>query len=77
MEESPDDDSGGDDEQAKDLIAAEGATLFLAALLFSNLLVVRLYAAFDHRYGAEVNLDQYSGTAVLKGLLRLQGESSA
>ena len=53
MEESPDDDSGRDDEQAKDLIAAEGATLFLAALLFGNLLSVRLDAAFDHGNGAD------------------------
>ena len=48
MEESPDDDSSREDEHAKDLIAAEGATLFRAALLFGNLLSVRLDTAFDH-----------------------------
>lgn len=71
VEESPDDDSGRDEEQAKDLIAAEGATLFLAALLFGNLFVVRLDTAVDHRKGAEFNTDQYRGTGVFEGLLRL------
>jgi hypothetical protein len=77
VEESPDDDSRRDEEQAKDLIAAEGATLFLAALLFGELFVVRLDTAVDHRKGAEFTTDQYRGRGVFESLMTLKGRSSA
>jgi hypothetical protein len=48
VEEPPHEDGGGDDEQAEGLIAAEEAALFGAALVFGQLLLVRLDAAFDH-----------------------------
>jgi len=48
MKEPPDEDGCGDDEQAEGLIAAEEAALFGAALVFGQLLLVGLDAAFDH-----------------------------
>ncbi len=48
MEEPPGEDRGGDDEQAECLIATECTSLFVAALVFGQLLLERLDAAFDH-----------------------------
>lgn len=48
MEEAPNNDGRGDEKQAKDLITAEGTALFVAALLFGDLLIVRLDPAVDH-----------------------------
>ena len=41
-------DRRGDDQQAEDLVAPEGAPLFGAPLVFGDLLLIRLDAAFDH-----------------------------
>jgi hypothetical protein len=48
VEEPPDKDHGRDNEQAEGLVPAEGSTLLVAALVFGQLLVMRLDAAFDH-----------------------------
>jgi hypothetical protein len=48
VEEPPDENRGGNDEQAEGLVAAEEAALFGAALVRGQLLLVGLDAAFDH-----------------------------
>jgi hypothetical protein len=48
VEEPPDKNHGCHDEQTEGLVAAEGSTLLVALLVFSQLLEVRLDAAFDH-----------------------------
>ena len=48
VEEPPDEDCNGDDEEAKSLVAPEESTLFGATLVFGQLLMERLDAAFDH-----------------------------
>lgn len=48
MEEAPDKNYSGDDEQAKRLVAPEDTTLFSTARLFRGLLLERLDAEIDH-----------------------------
>jgi hypothetical protein len=48
VEEPPDKNHGCHDEQTEGLVAAEGSTLLIAPLIFGQLLLVGLDAAFDH-----------------------------
>jgi len=48
MEEPPDEDDRRNDEQAEGLVATEESALFSAALVFGQLLLIGLDAAFDH-----------------------------
>ena len=48
VEEPPDEDRSGDEEEAEGLVAAEGSTLLDAPLVFGQLFLVWLDAAFDH-----------------------------
>jgi hypothetical protein len=48
VEKPPYEDRGSDDEQAEGLVAAEKTALVGTTLVFGQLLLILLYAAFDH-----------------------------
>lgn len=72
MREPPDENHRSDDKQPKRLVPTKRTPLHLAALMFGDLLIVRLDAAFYHRNSADFTTDQYRGTLDFDGLSRTE-----
>jgi hypothetical protein len=62
VEGRPDEDCVRDDEKAEDLIAAKGSPLLAAPLVFGQLLLIRLDAAFNHACALFSGCDERAGS---------------
>jgi len=67
MEEPPHQYHRRNDEHAEDLVAAKGTPLKFASLVFGDLLIVRLDAAFNHECAAWMTTEQYRWVLTVSG----------